>query len=570
MRQLKPLALLAAVLVVLGGSGCGGSGKKAGGAAHVPAHRVATGTFGAAPQERSAGSGPAYHAIGTIIADDGFRPEHDGFSFPNYGGEAGAIDLTPGALADLFGPNVCASGVGSSCLLTPVAQAELEQLNSDMKGGHCYGFSVLALRFFKSIVDPNLFGAPTVPTLNIQYNDALQTAIAEAFITQLLDPVRSARVIAPPNQLLDTIVAALRARQEVYTMGISNPAEQVGHAITPYAVEDRGGGRFAVLIYDNNYPLITRAVMFDRTSNSWSYEAASNPNDPTSHFTGDANALNMALDPLTPGLGPQACFFCGATNPTGASAAKVSAQPATGYQQVALQGDPSNHSHLLITDSKGRKTGFVNGRLVTGIPGSKALVPYADQVWRVRPEPIYRIPAGVKVSVRVEGAPLARPVVENVSLVAPGASAVVKGLRVGPGRTANVDFGAGATSVQYHAGNLTGAAPIVQLARATSGADFGVSFKAPVLWNGARISVALDATNKRVLITTPSAAPASGYGLRLNRFTALGRQDFIHGGLRLAPGSRAQLKFQSFKRSGESLPLSTVTGNVSHTTRLSG
>ena len=130
--------------------------------------------------------------------------------------------------------------------------------------------------------------------------------------------------------------------------------------------------------------------------------------------------------------------------------------------QIALEGDPSNHSHLLITDSKGRTTGYVNGRLVTGIPGSKAIVPYADQVWKVRPEPIYRIPAGVRVSVKVEGAPLARPVVENVSLVSQNAAAVVKGLRAGPGRNARIDFGAGAASVRYHAGNLSGAAPIVR------------------------------------------------------------------------------------------------------------
>ena len=36
-----------------------------------------------------------------------------------------------------------------------------------MTGGHCYGFSVMALRFFKRIADPSIFGAPAVPALNI-------------------------------------------------------------------------------------------------------------------------------------------------------------------------------------------------------------------------------------------------------------------------------------------------------------------------------------------------------------------------------------------------------------------
>ena len=296
MRRVKCLSVLAAVLAAVAIGACGGGGKKAASLPRIASHRVATGTFGSAPQERSAGDSPDYHPTGTIIADDGFRPAHDGFSFPNYGGDAGAVDLTPSALEDLYGPNVCASGVGGSCLLTPVAQAELEQLNSYMKGGHCYGFSVMALRLFKHIVEPNLFGAPTVPQLNVQYNDALQTAIAEAFISQAFDPVIAARITAPPNQLLDALTAALRAKQDVYTMGIYKDAtKEIGHAITPYAVEDKGGGRFAALTYDNNHPLITRAVMFDRTTNSWSFDAASNPNDPTWHFAGDSQSLTMSL-----------------------------------------------------------------------------------------------------------------------------------------------------------------------------------------------------------------------------------------------------------------------------------
>src|SRR2546428_4904349 len=235
MRTVKCLSVLVAVLVAVGLGACGEGGRKADSAQRLSGHRVATGTFGSAPQERSAGASPDYHPTGTIIADDGFRPAHDGFSFPNYGGEAGAADLTPSALEEIYGPNVCSSGVGSSCLLTPVAQAELEQLNGAMKGGHCYGFSVMALRFFKRIVDPSIFGAAAVPTLNIQYNDLLQTAIAEAFISQAFDPVIATRITAPPNQLLDALTAALRAREEVYTLDIYKDAsKQIGHAITPY------------------------------------------------------------------------------------------------------------------------------------------------------------------------------------------------------------------------------------------------------------------------------------------------------------------------------------------------
>src|SRR5436309_2977290 len=101
MTRVKPLVALLAALVALSLGACGGGGKKT--AARFPAagHRVATGNFGSAPQERSAGFSPDYHPTGQIIADDGFRASHDGFSFSNYGGESGAVDLTPAALEEL-------------------------------------------------------------------------------------------------------------------------------------------------------------------------------------------------------------------------------------------------------------------------------------------------------------------------------------------------------------------------------------------------------------------------------------------------------------------------------------
>jgi len=97
-----------------------------------------------------------------------------------------------------------------------------------------------------------------------------------------------------------------------------------------------------------------------------------------------------------------------------------------------------------------------------------------------------------------------------------------------------------------------------------------VSLKAPVLKSGATLDVKLKPADKKVLISTPHSAPASGYGLSLMRYTTLGRQDFVHGGLKLAPSAKAQLKFQNFDRSGEALPLSTSADGRSSTEKLHG
>jgi hypothetical protein len=552
---------VAAVIAVVVSIGVGACGSDNSSPAKLAGHRVQTGTFGSAPQEQAVVPGAEYNATGRLVADDGFRPDTDGFSFPNYGGNSGATDLTPAGMAALFGPQVCASGTGSSCLLTPPAQEAMDQMNHATAGGHCYGFSVAALRFFKHVMEPTIFGASTVPSLNIQGNDSLQLEIAEAFVSQMFPSVQNSELTGSPNAILNELIRSLRANQDLYTIGITKTLahnrskEQVGHAITPYAVEDRGGGRFAVLIYDNNHPLKERAVLFNRNTNTWGYDAAQNPNDPTWHFQGTAKSPNMVIDSLSAGLGPQRCFFCAGAN---------------AYQQIALEGDPSNHSHLVITDPQGRRTGYVRGKLVTEIPGSKAITPLTDQNWRISPEPVYQVPVGVQLTVSIDGASLARPTVENVSLVAPGASAVVEGVKVAPLQKAQVRFGPVASSVRYSSGSVAGAAPVVKLGREVGGADYAASVKAPVLKRGSTLKVGLNLSTKQLSVETPAGAPKTGYVLALARLAKLGKQEFKPRGVSLTPGGRALLKFRAFKRTGQTLPLSVRQGASSTTTRLSG
>jgi hypothetical protein len=557
--------------IALGPAGCGAGGD--GGnrpRARLAGHRVALATHGDSPQGAWAGPSDDYRPSGPLTADDGFRPQRDGFSFPNYDGESGAVNLTPAAMEELFGPDVCSTGVGSSCLLSPVALQMLDQLNSELQGGHCYGFSVAALRFFTHVLSPSTFGASTVPALPIQGNDLLQTEIAEAFITQAFPSVQRAVVRGKPSLILRALTKSLHEGRDPYTIGIRKRDHSGGHAITPYAVEDSGDGKFAILVYDNNHPLKTRAVEIDPRAETWSYDAAISPRYEDSHYEGDAGTRSMELHPLKPGLGPQPCPFCGSPNASGGPGAKGSGRPAKAEQRIALEGDPSNHGHLLITDPRGRRTGYVGDRLLTEIPGSRARFTLTDQNWRLGPEPVYTLPADVRVTVTANGGSLASPAVENVSVVKPGASVAVNGLRIGPGQQARVEFGESLSSVKYRAGDLQGAAPIVKLGRDTAGADFAVSLKAPVLKGPRALSVRLDPASRRVTVKSPEGAPAAGYTLSLTRFTVLGKQEFRHDELSLAPGSTARLKFRGFNRSGEALPLSTNSGGGWHSTKLSG
>src|SRR5262245_59566296 len=81
-----------------------------------------------------------------VVTDSGFRPGADGFTFANYGPAlaTGAVptNLTPDDVRSLFGDAVCADAAIGKCDLIPEAQAWMDDMNQQMTGGHCFGFSV--------------------------------------------------------------------------------------------------------------------------------------------------------------------------------------------------------------------------------------------------------------------------------------------------------------------------------------------------------------------------------------------------------------------------------------------
>ena len=101
-----------------------------------------------------------------IVADSGFRPGPDGFTFQNYGdvlsGGAAPTNLTPADVQTLFGNDVCADAAIGRCDLIPEAQAWMDETNQQMAGGHCFGFSVAADLVWQNKVDTTAFGAPSL------------------------------------------------------------------------------------------------------------------------------------------------------------------------------------------------------------------------------------------------------------------------------------------------------------------------------------------------------------------------------------------------------------------------
>jgi hypothetical protein len=203
----------------------------------------------------------AYTPGAGLVADSTFRPKDHGLPFENYGrvlaDGSGPIDMTADDERAMFGDGVCADAKSGKCDLTPEAQAWLDSTNREMAAGHCYGFSVAAELLWQHKLDPSKFGAVTTPALEIEDNPTLQRRIAYLWATQLLDSVRSHAVVGSPTEVLDKLRDALKPNpSETYTVVIFKPDGNGGHAVTPYAVEDKGSGKFNVLIYDNNWPSV--------------------------------------------------------------------------------------------------------------------------------------------------------------------------------------------------------------------------------------------------------------------------------------------------------------------------
>ena len=150
-----------------------------------------------------------------VVADSGFRPGPNGFTFQNYGDTLsdGAVpsNLTAADVKALFGNAVCADAAIGKCDLIPQAQAWMDQTNQEMAGGHCFGFSVAADLVWQNKMNTSTFGAPAINGLTIANNATLQSTIAEGWVYQTLDSVQAKKITGSPNHILDELKNAAQA-----------------------------------------------------------------------------------------------------------------------------------------------------------------------------------------------------------------------------------------------------------------------------------------------------------------------------------------------------------------------
>jgi len=459
----------------------------------------------------------------------------------------------------MFGNTVCVNPSAAKCDLIPQGQDWLNSTNSKMAGGHCFGFAVGASRFWQEQANPAAFGAPTTTNLSIANNSTLQRGIASAWATQLLPSVTKAIIDASPKDILQRLRNALTPNpSETYTLGFTKRDGKGGHAVTPYAVEDKGGGKFNLLIYDNNLPGITRAMTFDTNANRFQYEASINPQAKSSIYDGDAGSKNLFLYPTSPGLGLQPCPFCGTRPPTtGSTTGNLGAATAPdATAEIFLDGGTTQHAHLLITDASGRRLGYVKGKLVNEIPGASVKQLIDDTSWDLNREPRYVVPARGKYKIVADGSSLKKAETETFGIIGPSYAVSVKNVTMRKGDKDTVVADKDGGTVSYA---TTRSKPFtVRVAASDRGANYAVELSAVSQPDHRMARLRLPAETGSLFVDRTKAKGGSAVNLSLTRSTPHAIQTFIHNGIKLQSADSAELQYGKWTQTSQGIPVVTT------------
>jgi hypothetical protein len=510
----------------------------------------------------SSSSPPKNLPVGTV-ADTGFRPNQNGFTFQNYGdvlsNGALPVNLTAADVQEMFGDAVCADASQRRCDLIPEAQAWLNETNQLMAGGHCFGFSVLAELMWLGQANASSYGAATTTGLQVNSNQSLQSQLAYDWALQLLDSVQSQRVNGTPNEMLNKLEQVLKPDpSQTYTIVFWKQDFTGGHAVTPYEVVNEGGGTFKVMIYDNNWPNETRAIIFDTNADTWTYDAAANPNQPESVYTGDAKSQTLSLYPTSPGLGTQPCPFC-AKQPSGATA-----KDGNNTEQISLLGSDTNHANLTVTDDAGHRLGYVDGELVNQIPGAHVDQVSSNDDWTNSITPIFFVPADNTYTIKVDGSNLSAPDTETLALTGPSYDVSVNSIPVQPGQVDTLVVEPDGTHFSYTSSSAQ--SPSITLGVSENQVDYAFEIAGISDQPGGTINFGLPPEGGSLALQYAGSAPSSSINLQMNRETEQGVQAFAHNAIPLSGADKDQLQFGGWTSPTQGLPL-VITHNGQQSTQ---
>jgi hypothetical protein len=447
-----------------------------------------------------------------VVAANGFAASEDGYSFANYGD--GYADLTSREMVRLFGKKVCSNGAAEGCELTPEAQAWMEATNSDMSGGHCYGFATTSQLFFEGegpFPSPAAFGATTTPGLNIDGNARLQRWIAYAWTLQTLPSVQQATTNTTPAKVVRELERSLAPGDARYVLTIEDDGD--GHAITPVAVNRLSPSRARIEVYDNNWPGQTRNVHVNLEKNTWSYQLWSGLT-----WKGTAKTRSLQLADPSAGLGRQPCFICPPSGKAGGPGKTL---------QLRMTGDPRNgrHGSMTIVDQNGNRAGFDDHGEFNHIRGVEMFRPAtAPRPWRVQAPPTFELPSRNSYKVVLGDTARKGNVREDVRLIGRGFSVGADRIGIRKGEHDELRIARRARRVLFVNDARGTESPVLMLTASNlrGGRDYQIAIKPDGLRADAGISARLDRKRRRVVMRNVNGSRVEKVRVEVTVYTRQG------------------------------------------------
>jgi len=405
-----------------------------------------------------------------------------------------------------------------------------------MSGGHCYGMAVTSLRFYKGNITPQSLQAGVNTVFGLPQSQPVRSHIAEYFTRQMTDPVQTARwqsLQESPTQILNRVIDAMQ-------FGWNDPVVLDfwfwggGHSVTPYAVQDVGGGRFWIWIYDNNFPNnTTRRIEINTQTNRWIYDWGGVP------ISGGTGTLEIVA--LSVNNAPPRCPWC------------ASAGGTSGTNQIWASGGAA-----LITDAQGRRLGSESGTAYRELPGG-VWTPTLGGLGQPLPD-LFSVPASGDLHVAVDGSGASAAAPVKVSLFGNDMAISVDGGMLQPNQRDGVRLAPDARSVVYKAAaaktvsvtlGIAGQAPATAggVHTATSAeAGFTITLHNAQIDAGQDLQISVDQATGKLRY---QSGPAGGsYDLTVERTAPSGTAQFAHQRVQVQSGDTQYLNYGQWNGSG--------------------
>ncbi len=442
------------------------------------------------------------------------------------------------------GPEPGSDGV-ENCVPTPGAQAWLKKANSGAGNGVCEGMAVSSLMMFKGILNASTFQSGASTTFDLEKSDAVRAVIGKYFSYQYSDPTdsetRVTRFKQTPNDVLDTIAEKLKSAdpEDQVTLGFYQRGKG-GHAVVPYAIEDKGNGIFWLRIYDNNAPGVTRYLELDRNKNTWIYGfGAINPQVAADKWMGDANTFTLDWTPLKARMVKPVCPWC-KNNET----EKMIYSPEGG--------------DLLINDEKGNSIGYQNGQFINTIPGAGEQFPRA-YVPGGKPAPaVFSVPSSSDYSITIDGNGRGAAG-DDIAIFGDGIAITIDDLSLSDSQTDKLFISDDGRSVKYQPGDKE--SPDIRIAVDGADADYLFLINDLEAGSGETLELTLDPESGRLKVFD-SGAGGDAFDLDVVRFTADGHVDvFQNNDIQIDAGEAAGIDYGAWDGNGKELKVEMDKGN---------